>query len=160
MATITINETDYNSYATVEEANKYFNAKFGSSWADILQEDKQKLLVTATREMEKVAYKGIKENLEQDLEFPRIFCCVTLNPEKELAMCCAEIANAIYNLNTSSDNISTPNAENIKSMSVGDTSITYKDGANIETDAFTSVAKPFIKKFLGKFLTGNIRIIL
>ena len=56
--------------------------------------------------------------------------------------------------------LATPGAENIQSMSVGDTSITFKEGATIETDIYTSIAKPIIKKYLGRWLRGNIRIIL
>ena len=45
-------------------------------------------------------------------------------------------------------------------MSIGDTSITFKDGASIEADVFTATAKPIAKKFLGEWLQGNVRIIL
>lgn len=163
MATITINDVEYPSYATIEDADKYFNAKFGSTWADISEIDKSKLLVSATREIDNLEFKGCKLDVNQDLAFPRVICdCVInpINPEEDLIACCAEIANTFYNLGASAETVATPNAQNIKSMSVGDTSITYKDGATIDADVFSATAKPLVKKYLGKWLKGNIRVLL
>lgn len=161
MATITINGFDFLSYATVEDADKYFSAKFGNVWHEIQVEDKQKLLVTATREIENLQFQGIELAPEQPLKFPRIICCSQIDADDEkLIACCAEIANAIYNVGEIACNVVTPNASNIKSMGIGDTSITFKDGASIEADVFTATAKPIAKKFLGKWLQGNVRIIL
>lgn len=161
MATITINDFDFLSYVTVEDADKYFSAKFGSAWADIEKADKEKLLVTATREIESLQFQGLELDPEQPLRFPRIICCSQIEADDEkLIACCAEMANAFYNVGVMANSIATPNAENIKSMSIGDTSITFKDGASIEADVFTATAKPIAKKFLGKWLQGNVRIIL
>lgn len=161
MATITINDFDFITYATVEDADKYFSAKFGNVWHEIQVEDKQKLLVTATREIENLQFQGLELDPEQPLKFPRVICCSQIKADdKNLIACCAEIACAIYNVGALANSITTPNAENIKSMSIGDTSITFKDGASIEADVFTATAKPIAKKFLGKWLQGNVRIIL
>lgn len=161
MATITINDFDFLSYATVEDADKYFSAKFGNVWHEIQVEDKQKLLVTATREIENLQFQGLELDPEQPLKFPRVICYSQIKADdKNLIACCAEIANAIYNVGEIACNVVTPNASNIKSMGIGDTSITFKDGASIEADVFTATAKPIAKKFLGKWLQGNVRIIL
>lgn len=163
MKTITINDFEYPTYATVEDADKYFSAKFGSTWGEVEQADKEKLLVTATREIEKAEFQFCKVDEDQELAFPRMprFNCydVIINPEKELIECCCEIANAIYNL-PMAETITTPGIDKIKSMSVGDTSITYQDGVSIDADSFSATASPFIKKYLGRFLRGNIRVIL
>lgn len=162
MKTITINGIEYPTYATVEEAEQYFNAKFGSTWSEIEQLDKEKLLVTATREIEKVKFQGYKLDIAQDLAFPRVICSCSINPinpEDILIACCSEIANAIYNLPVT-ENVITAGADKIKSMSVGDTSITFQDGVTIETDNYSAVATSIIKKYLGRFLKGNIRVIL
>ena len=159
---ITINNAEYPSYATIQEADNYFLPKFGSNWGDISEDNKKKLLVTATREINKSDFQGCVVEVAQPLIFPRVICNICnepVNPTEELIACCCEIANAIYNLPLA-DNLTTPGAENIESMSVGDTSITYRKGANIETDIFSATAKPIIKKFLGKYLKGNIQIIL
>lgn len=156
MAIITINNFDFHSYATVEQADIYFSAKYGSNWDEV--EDKEQLLITATKQIDSNKFVGTIADRFQHLKFPRLICGVEVNPEYLLIECCCEIANSIYNSNV--DNISTPNAENIKSISVGDTSITYRDGASIETDLYYALAKPIIKKYLGDFLKGNVRIIL
>ena len=161
MATITLNDLDFITYATVEDADKYFSAKFGSMWHEIPVEDKQKLLVTASREIENLQFQGLELDPEQPLKFPRVICCSQIEADdKNLIACCAEIACAIYNVGALANSITTPNAENIKSMSIGDTSITFKDGASIEADAFSATAKPIAKKFLGNWLRGNIRVLL
>ena len=174
---ITINDIEYPTFATVEAADNYFLPKFGSKWAEIKEEDKQKLLITATREINKMDFQGYPLKVGQALAFPRLIGCACnesinpteeliacacnepVNPTEELIACCCEVANAIYNLPLT-DNLTTPGAENIKSIGIGDTSITYKDGADIEVDVFTATAKPIIKKLLAKYLKGNIQIIL
>lgn len=160
--TITINNIEYPSYATLQEADDYFMPKFGNNWAEINEDDRKKLLITATREIEKFEFQGCKFEENQPLEFPRSICGCCENPENPtnlLIACCSEIAYAIYKL-PATDGITTPGAENIKSIGIGDTSITYRDGANIEVDAFSSTANPIVKKLLAKYLKGNIKIIL
>ena len=162
MKTITINDFEYPTYATVEDADKYFSAKFGSTWNEVEQTDKEKLLITATKEIDKINFQGCVLEIDQELKFPRVICgfCINpVNPEKELIECCCEIANAIYNL-PMAETITTPGIDKIKSMSVGDTSVTYQDGVSIDTDIFSATALPFIKKYLLKYLKGNIKIIL
>ena len=158
MATIIINNIEYPSYATVQDADNYFSAKFGSEWSLLQTEDKNKLLVSATREIEKLCFQGHKVDEEQPLKFPRQICCkVIAEDDYRLIECCCEIANAIY-LTSCSDcvNMLIPNADKIKSMSVGDTSISFQDDASIETDVFDAIAIPIIKKYLRCFLKGNV----
>ena len=146
-------------YATVEDANTFFEYKYGSNWSEIAQTDKEKLLITATKEIENTHFCGLVLDQDQELLFPRVICGETIAvDDTNLIACCCEIANAIYNTNIS--NIITPNADKIQSMSVGDTSITYKDGATVETDVYNAVSLPIIKKYLGDILRGNIRILL
>lgn len=155
MKTVEINNFEYPTYATVEDAEYYFNAKFSSNWDEV--ENKEQLLVTATKEIDKSGFQGLILDFAQPLEFPRVYCCDEIFPEQELMECCCEIASAIYNSLSNDEVIA--NSDKIKSMSVGDTSITFKDGAKIET-GFTAIAKPIIEKFLKKYLKGNIRIII
>lgn len=157
MAIITINDKEYYSYATVQDADDYFGAKFGSEWSGIDQEDKKKLLISATREIEKLCYQGHKVDEEQPLKFPRQICCkVVAEDDYRLIECCCEVANAIYQCSLNAQNIMIGNADKIKSMSVGDTSISFQDNASIETDVFDAVAMPIIKKYLRCFLKGNV----
>ena len=106
MDIITINGFDFYSYATVAQADEYFSAKFGSEWANIDEEDKKKLLVTATREIENLCFQGVKIDKEQPLKFPRKICCLEIEADNpKIIACCAEIANAFYNTSLPTINI-------------------------------------------------------
>ncbi len=60
-----------NSYATVEEADSYFESTFGAEeWADILPADKQKLLITATRMIDDLTTLYSSLDPAQALNFP------------------------------------------------------------------------------------------
>lgn len=161
MATITINDNDYHSYATVSEANEYFAASFNSLWVNVGENDKQKLLITSTRQIDAMDYQGHKVDEEQSLKFPRWVCCEeNVSSDDLLIQTCCEVAIGIYKASLMSTEIVVPNADKIKSMSVGDTSISFQDKADIETDFNTAIAKPIIKKYLGKWLRGNMRVLL
>ena len=45
-------------------------------------------------------------------------------------------------------------------MSVGDTSITFRDVETVDDDSYSAVATPLINKYLKKYLKGNVTIIL
>lgn len=57
---ININGKEYPVYATVEEADEYFAAFFNSGWDAISDEDKAKLLVSATRSIDRMQFAGEK----------------------------------------------------------------------------------------------------
>ena len=69
---IKINNKDYYTYATVEDADDYFAASYGSEWETISENQKQKLLITATRVIDRKDYQGEKLDKNQPLKFPRI----------------------------------------------------------------------------------------
>lgn len=61
-----------NSYVTVEEADDYFAGWTDStSWDALSAADKEKQLVTATRQLNVEQYGGIKSTKTQSLEWPR-----------------------------------------------------------------------------------------
>ena len=161
MSTITINDNDYHSYATVSEANEYFAASFNTLWANIGENDKQKLLITSTRLIDTMEYQGHKVSEEQPLKFPRWVCCEeNVSSDDLLIQACCEVAIAVYKSSLMSTEIVVPNADKIKSMSVGDTSVSFQDGAIIETDFNMAIGKPVMKKYLKDWLKGNMRVIL
>lgn len=161
MATITINDNDYHSYATVSEANEYFAASFNTLWANIGENDKPKLLITSTRLIDTMEYQGHKVSEEQPLKFPRWVCCQeNVSSDDLLIRACCEVAIGIYKASLMSTEVVVPNADKIKSMSVGDTSVSFQDKADIEADFNTAIAKPIIKNILGKWLRGNMRVLL
>lgn len=161
MATITINDNDYHSYSTVEQANNYFVGSFNNLWSNIGEDDKQKLLITSTRLIDTIEYQGHKVDKEQPLKFPRWVCCEeNVSSDDLLIQTCCEVAMGVYQASLLSTDVVVPNADKIKSMSVGDTSVSFQDKATLEADFNTAIAKPIIKKYLGKWLKGNMRILL
>lgn len=120
---ININGKEYPVYATAEEADEYFAAFFNSGWDAISDEDKAKLLVSATRSIDRMQFAGEKVDEEQKLKFPRIIYCQQTDDNVLLEACCEE-ALAIYRFNSAfSSDIS-----GVKSMRVQDTTVEFGDG--------------------------------
>ena len=131
MKTIEINGIEYPTYATVEEADDYFNASFGASWEEINDYDKEKLLISATRSIDKGEYRGQKVEESQLLEFPRIINGKETSETILMKACCEE-AQAIYDKGTSA----TADIDGVKRVEVQDTAIEFKDSS--ETSEFVS----------------------
>lgn len=131
MKTVIINEIEYPTYATVKDADNYFNAFFGSTWEQIDEVDKAKLLVSATRTIDTQEWRGVKKDETQELAFPRLINKVETD-EKLLIKACCEEAISINKSGTSS----TENTEGIKSVTVQDTTISFKE--NSQEKAFKS----------------------
>ncbi len=93
-----------NSYATVEAADAYFDATFGADeWAQIPEDDKARLLLTATRMIDQWSLDSsvIKMDDSQALNFP---VAVKDHPEhgdgfNEAAQACTIQAFHIYQNN-------------------------------------------------------------
>lgn len=149
--TVTIDTKEYNVYATVSEANDYFAASFGSEWSDIAEADKSKLLVSATRNIDKRDYQGEKVDPEQPLKFPRIIADEQTD-DNLLVMACCEVAMNLYLNGGISVSAS---ISGIQSVSLGDSSISFKEGANIESEE-----NSIIDDYLSDYLMGGVRVIL
>lgn len=133
MKTVTINDIEYPVYADVADSDKYFNASFGSSWENISIEDKSKLLVSATRTIDRNEWRGVPVDEQQELAFPRMICGKQTDDNLLMKACCEE-AQAIHKSGTSeyTDN------QGIETIRVQDTQITFK--ANAEEKQFKSEA--------------------
>jgi hypothetical protein len=145
MKTVNINGIEYPTYATVKEADDYFNAFFGSNWTCIDEVDKAKLLVSATRTIDAQEWRGVKKDDTQELSFPRLINKVETDERLLLKACCEE-ALAVNKSGTSS----TVNTEGIQSVTVQDTTITFR--TNAEEKAFKSnIAEDILRpyRFLG-----------
>ena len=60
------------SYATLAEAQTYFNSRLESDdWDDASESDKTKALVTATKAIDRLNYLGSKNDSDQTRQFPR-----------------------------------------------------------------------------------------
>lgn len=151
--TIIIDTKEYYTYVTVSEANDYFAAAFNSEWSEVSETDKPKLLVTATRFIDKKNYQGEKVDEEQHLKFPRIIADEQTDEELVMEACC-ELAMSLY-LDGEGSSISGINMKNVQSVSLGDSSISFKEGANLEIDQ-----DAIIDDYLSDYLMGGVQVIL
>jgi len=149
--TITIDTKEYYTYATVSEANDYFAASFASEWSEVSDAQKPKLLITATRIIDKRDYQGKKVDEEQHLKFPRIIADEQTDDELLMEACC-EVAMSLFINGGTSINAS---ISNIQSVSLGDSSVSFKEGAKIETDE-----NYIIDDYLSDYLMGGVQVIL
>lgn len=145
--TINVNGKDFYTYATVEEANEYFSVTYGSEWGDISENQKQKLLLTATRIIDRQDYQGQKVDEDQPLKFPRIINGKETSEDLLIIACC-ELATDIY-----SDN-GVDGVNNLKSVSLGDSSVSFAEGENSCEDDL------IIERYLSDYLLGGVRVIL
>lgn len=146
---IKINNKDYYTYATVEDADDYFAASYGSEWETISENQKQKLLITATRVIDRKDYQGIKVDENQPLKFPRLISGIQTD-DYLLMMTCCELALNIY-----SDGGKDVDISNIKSVSLGDSSVSFRDTSKTESEEDL-----LIEDFLSDYLMGGVRVIL
>lgn len=73
LTTITINSVEYQSYASVTEADEYLavDPERGAAWATLDNDTKGAHLVAATRRLDMESYPGEKEDENQTTEWPR-----------------------------------------------------------------------------------------
>ncbi len=154
MTTIIINNVEYNSYASVEEADQYLNVKYGSNWSTYDEDKKKLLLVNATREIDKREYQGVKVDEKQPLKFPRVIAGVQTD-ENLVKQACIELADGLA-LTSSGTGGGTTNLQAIKSMKVGDTDIEFKDDAVLLDPV--QAADSIIDDLLKEYLKGNAQV--
>lgn len=149
MTTITINDIEYNSYASVEEANQYLNVKYGSNWSTYDDDKKAILLVNSTREIDKRLYQGKKVEENQPLKFPRIIAGVPTD-DNLVKQCCIEMADGLA-LTAMGSSGGIANLQAFESFKVGNTDIKFKDDAvlvdseQLIDDAIQTFLKPYLK---------------
>lgn len=142
MKTIEINNIEYPVYATIEDADNYFNAFFGSNWENIELEDRAKLLVSATRTIDYAEWRGEKVEEDQPLQFPRKING-KLTDDTLLMKACAEEALAIYTAGSSNSY----NTEGIDSIKVQDTEIKFKSNATeqeFKSNTVEDILRPYM----------------
>jgi len=62
-----------NSYATLEEAEVYFEASLHNNWSDVSEDNRKKALLTSTRLLDLMFnWDGFKKTKKQFLRWPRI----------------------------------------------------------------------------------------
>ena len=140
---------DFNVYATVEDADLYFSAMFGNNWAEIGEIQKAQLLITATRQIDRQDFQGVVVDEEQPLKLPRIIAGKPTDDDLVTEACC-ELALQIYQNGNSNVNVN-----DVQSVSLGDSKITFKDDAVME-----NTNDLLIENYLGNYLIGGVRVIL
>lgn len=135
-----------NSFVTMDEAQAYFDERFDSQiWLEISNEDKEKLLITATKKINTFDFCGDKEDKSQDLEFPRDFG----TPQDIKDAVCEEALQIAKNEKD-------PHAKNkeqgIASISLGAGSVSYNAEAKSEESKLltSAVAIYLVKKWTKK----------
>lgn len=152
MITIDINGTQYDSYASVEEADKYLIVKYGSIWATLDDNKKAIMLINATREIDKRDYQGQTVAENQPIKFPRLINS-QLTDDNLVKQATIELADGISK-GTSSGGAT--NIQAIESMKVGDTQIKFKDDAALIDP--TKIAGTVIDSLLKQYLKGNVEV--
>ena len=140
---------DFNVYATVEEADLYFSTMFGNNWADIGETQKAQLLITATRLIDRQDFQGVVVDEEQLLKLPRIIAGKPTDDDLVTEACC-ELALQIYQNGNSNVYVN-----DVQSVSLGDSKITFKDDVVME-----NTNDLLIDNYLGNYLIGGVRVIL
>lgn len=86
-----------NSFCTVAQADDYHSTKLNTAWAGLSQDNKEKLLAWATRQLDSLSYVGIKTIPSQPLQWPRTWVAVDGGYSGYTGLT-SESANSIYYL--------------------------------------------------------------
>lgn len=140
------------SYATVREADCFFDKIYGSKWETLGYEDKCRLLENATLNIDRYEYSGEKKDPNQENAFPRIFCDGTESDEKLVKRACCEEAMHIYESGESGVVVS---SSDIKSFRLGDVDVTL--GGDNTAEATDTPIDNILKDYLKG---GSARILL
>jgi hypothetical protein len=115
------------TYCDIVTADSYFATVFGSAWSTLTEIQKKQCLIEATRNIDKVTWKGNKATQEQELEFPRYIYCELI--DMPVNAVCEEVIAIFKN---GGANYNTKNTiEGVKQWSIGDISKTYSSDSNM-----------------------------
>lgn len=115
-----------NSYVTIDEADKYFNEKLNADfWSNLDETQKEKALVTSSRQIDIQPFLGRKADSHQDMSFPRIIRGKKYDVLFRIKAAVCEQACSLL-----TDNFA--KSSNVKSVSLGSASITFRDNADFQ----------------------------
>lgn len=180
MATFDINSDptspDMNSYASLDEADKYFAARYDptadgdgvENWDSFSDVKKTALIVSATRELDTYSYGGLPTSTTQPLQWPRQFILKrdgrTLYGNNEIpdALKQATFELAYWKYTEGDRSFSDIEIDQVQSYSVGPVTYTAKTGAKRYPqkviDLLTSIGIGAYRSGAGQ--TGALRIAL
>lgn len=142
------------SYLTLDEAELFFDNMYGAEdWETLSDEDKERLLITATDQIDYITRTDLKSQSGQALNFP-----MTINDEEvgynEARRCCAFQALYIYENNDSIKSTVEESIQNVKTQNFGKIQTT-KSSSGIN---FFKRYDPKVLKILSLYLDGNSEI--
>ena len=135
-----------NSFVTLEDAQTYFEERYDSNdWFALEEEDKEKLLITASKKINTFDFVGEQLAKDQPMAFPRDYAL----PQDIKDAVCEEAISLI----SKADSIHAKNQEdNITSISLGAGSVSYGAGSNSDEKKLlaSSTALYLVKKWIKK----------
>jgi len=154
MVAVLIDSITYNAYASVDTADDYINAAFGDnadSWRALSDDDtKARLLVTATRTLDRQKWKGTKTDADQALDWPRKETGITgvTNNTVPQDIVDASIEMAVALLGGSDlQNVQTTE-QKVQSLKAGSVSLTYFRGADGVSHRFPQIIHELVAPYL------------
>ena len=147
-----------NSYATVEEADTYHASSYeGGDWGNISLEDKEKLLITATRAIDVFMASSKREpsTSKQALFFPLSPSFTDDGGFRDAKTACIEQALYIFKNHALIQQTQKAATQNIKSETLTDgISITYGD--TIQVNEYSQKAQARLDKYLAAQVTYSL----
>ena len=157
MAIVTILGIDYTAYSSLEDADIYFNAStYFADWDALTEDEKSRGLVSGTKQIDRQAWQGSKEDSDQTPAFPRTGLVDNNGsdetPEDSLAN--ATEASLLFALMLANgEDVDTQSStENLnQTLKAGSVMIT-----NFRADIGTSTRYPLpIMELIGSYLSGS-----
>ena len=143
-----------NSYVTVEEADAYFvNTLQSEEWNKFDTSVKEKALITATRQIDRLPFSSRKLDLYQNLEFPRVSTNLAFTDGIPDVVVYATCEQALFVLKGGSKRQELQK-QGVKSYSLGDLSETFADNLS---EAQKTIC-PEALAYLRKFMLGSVAI--
>ena len=158
----TIKSETANSYVTLAEANSYFETVPDSStWTNKTDDQKNRALISATREIDNLVFYGDRCDEDQALKFPRTnyqvdrveLSCSTIPLNIKYAQ--YELARALAN-DTDAITGTTGKDGNFEEVTLGDLRVKYNTDSQ-GTGSINNILDvyPWLQSFLGAYCSGG-----
>ena len=158
----TIKSETANSYVTLAEANSYFETVPDSStWTNKTDDQKNRALISATREIDNLVFYGDRCDEDQALKFPRTnyqvdrveLSCSTIPLNIKYAQ--YELARALAN-DTDAITGTTGKDGNFEEVKLGDLQVKYNTSSQ-GTGSINNILDvyPWLQSYLGAYMLGG-----
>lgn len=148
---ILIDSQPYSVYADVGDADLYLAASsHAANWVSATTLVKQQALITATRILDRQAWKGTKTVSSQDLEWPRTGTGVTGVEDSVVPgdIIDASIEMALALVDGSELQTDSNTAQKLQVIRAGSVSLTYFRGAEGSARRFPTIIHELVRKYL------------